>query len=567
MEHGSIKPQNEAARLAFLRSLELLDTPPESSFNRIAETAAKIFGVRVATVSLVDRDRVWLKARHGVDFDEVERDCAFCARVVSHGRPVVVEDTLADDQYSDWPLVCTHGTRFFAGAPLRSPEGYDVGALCLLDTEPRSFSPEEVDRLSSMAELLMEFILLRHTKRQSEASNRAKSSFLAHMSHELRTPMTAIIGYTDTISSGTLGPEAQREACETVSRNARHLLSILDDVLDLSRIEAGRLRIVPETVRTLDLLKHAFALHGQAAAARGVDLVFELDPGVPAEVRTDETRAKQVLFNLISNAVKFTEGGRVGVRVSWREQGERGVMSVGVEDTGIGMNAEQLDRVFAPFEQGDASMARRYGGTGLGLTISRRLAETLGGSLNASSTPGEGSRFVFEFDTGPAEGAVMLRTSGVLTPELMNASHTAAPAAGPSMPICVTLIGARILVAEDSADNQRLIRHVLEKAGAEVTLCDDGRAAVDALEADPGGHDLILMDVQMPRMDGLEATRHMRESGHTLPIVALTAHAMKGDREDCRAAGCNGYLSKPFDRTELIAVCAKHRLKAGGEAA
>jgi len=565
MHRVSTKPANESERLAFLRSLELLDTPPESSFNRIAESVARMFEVPIATVSLVDDDRVWLKARHGVSFDEVERQCAFCARVVSRGRPLVVEDTMRDDRYSDWPLVRDHGARFFAGTPLRSPEGFDVGALCLLDTRTRSFSPEEMDRLSASADMLMEFILLRHSKRQSDASNRAKSTFLAHMSHELRTPMTAIIGYTDAISSGALDTETHREACSIVSRNARHLLRILDDVLDLSKIEAERLRIVPKATPTLALLAHARAPLTMKAAEKGLDLEFALEHGIPAEIQTDETRVRQVLFNLVSNAIKFTERGRVRVTASWRAQGSDGLMSVAVEDTGPGMEPEALERVFQPFEQGDTSIARRFGGAGLGLTISRRLAESLGGSLTATSTPGEGSRFVFEFATGSPEGIETLPHADPLDDR---ARHlTTQPARTEAESACKTLLGAHILVAEDSRDNQRLIKLVLERAGAEVTFRDDGQEAIDEISRAPERYALVLMDVQMPILDGLEATRRLRAHGHTIPVIALTAHAMVGDRESCLDAGCTDYLAKPFDRAELIRICSNHAERRGERAA
>lgn len=560
MPDGSAMPANETERLAFLRTLELIEAPADSAFERASRLTASIFAVPVAAITLVDGDRVRIKSAFGLESVEMDREGAPCADVVRAGRPMAVEDTERSPAFRDWPLARERGLRSLAVAPLRSPDGLCIGTLAIADTRPRTFSDDDLERLSSLADLVMEFVLLRHKRLQSEAASKAKSAFLAHMSHELRTPMTAIIGYTDAVRDGRLDPDEHREACEAVSRNARHLLGVLDDVLDLSRIEAERLRIVAQPVPTLELLFHARTLLAGDADKKGLGLEFEFTTAVPARVRTDETRAKQVLFNLISNAIKFTDTGTVRIETSWRAGPDGGTMTIAVEDTGVGMTEEQLRRVFKPFEQGDAATNRRHGGAGLGLAISRKLAESLGGSLTATSLRGRGSRFVFEFVSGPCEMVEMLPPAASLDAVAARPWEALpSPTGGGDLPrSSPTLVGVRVLVADDSLDNRRLVRHVLERAGALVTLCDSGGAAIEAIDHSPEAYALVLMDVQMPGIDGLEATKALRARGHGLPIIALTAHAMASDRERCLRAGCTDYVSKPFDRAELIAACSKH---------
>ena len=385
----------------------------------------------------------------------------------------------------------------------------------------------------------------------ADAANRSKTDFLANMSHEIRTPMTAILGYVDLLADhgdGQAGAPTREEAVDTIRRNARHLLALINDILDLSKIEAGQMAVDRQRVRTLDLVHDALRLMDDRARQKGIALRLALEGEVPETITTDPTRLRQVLINLLGNAVKFTEQGTVTLTVRRRPPFGRTV-EFEVADTGIGMTEEQVARLYQPFVQADSSTTRRYGGSGLGLAITRRCVEMLGGAIRARSVPGEGSVFAFTIDAGDLHGAqpARLRPAGADSP------------AGPfQLPAAVRqpLSGVRVLLAEDGIDNQRLIRFHLERAGARVEIVDNGAKAVERM-ADASRLDrcdAILMDMQMPVMDGYEATRRLVAAGERVPILALTAHAMPGDRDRCMEAGCSDYLCKPVDPRALVAA-------------
>jgi signal transduction histidine kinase/ActR/RegA family two-component response regulator len=391
-------------------------------------------------------------------------------------------------------------------------------------------------------------------KEAADAANQAKSEFLANMSHEIRTPMTAIVGYADLLlapqETGSVEPS---ECLRVIRRNGRHLMDLINDVLDLSKIEAGKMTVERTPCDLAQVLADVVSMMRPRAAERGLDFQIKFATPVPRHVTTDALRLRQILVNLASNAVKFTETGGVWVECSLQPNAV-GLLQVDVIDTGIGLAPEHAERLFQPFTQADGSTTRRFGGTGLGLTISRRLARMLGGDIVVASTPGRGSTFTLTFDAGAGSDGQMLTSSA----ELAAAQHDSAAADEPAVPD-LRLDGVRLLLAEDGADNRRLINFYLEGAGATVTIVEDGQAALDTLAAAaPGAFDVVLMDMQMPRVDGYTAAGELRRRGCTLPVVALTAHAMAGDREKCLAAGCTDYLTKPLDPAALLAAIARH---------
>jgi CheY-like chemotaxis protein len=392
----------------------------------------------------------------------------------------------------------------------------------------------------------------------AESATRAKNEFLANMSHEIRTPMTAILGYAD-ILAGQLDNPQQLEALNIIRRNGDHLLTIINDILDLSEIDAGKLQIERQPCSPAAVVAEVVSLLRVRARGKGLALSLEFAGPVPETVLTDVARLRQILLNLVGNAIKFTETG--GVRIIVRLAGRGGLegkLLYEVVDTGIGMTAAQVDNLFQPFQQAEASTARKFGGAGLGLAISKRLAAFLGGDITVSSQPGKGSTFTLSIDPGPLAGAALLDHAG---------EAVAAPAAKAAGNSSLPHLNCRILLAEDGLDNQRVISFLLTKAGAEVTTVDNGLKAVETVLAAYGDcgrrhddprlpFDVVLMDMQMPVMDGYEATRRLREKGYAGPIIALTAHTLADDRRKCLDAGCDDYATKPINRAALFGTIA-----------
>ena len=415
-----------------------------------------------------------------------------------------------------------------------------------------------VEALQSANQCLEEF------SEAAETATRAKSQFLANMSHEIRTPMTAILGFTDILLDDLKSPKPpdpqrtawQIDAAETVKRNGEHLLQLINDILDLSKIEAGKIQVERISWSPRQIVAEVVSLMHVRADAKGLSIKDVYEGPLPETIVTDPARLRQILVNLVGNAIKFTQQG--GIRIVARlvrESGKEPVIRFAVIDSGMGISEADLGRVFEPFTQVDASASRKYEGTGLGLSISRQLARALGGDVTASSCLGKGSTFTVTVATGSLEGVLLV--------EYVDAPRSSGSDSNVSAPSPAPKLGYRILLAEDMPDNQRLMARILRGAGMDVTIVGDGQEAVQKALAsespDPAANgqaikpfDVILMDVQMPSMDGHEATRRLRQTGYCRPIIALTAHAMRGDRQRSLDAGCDDYLSKPVDTRLLL---------------
>jgi signal transduction histidine kinase/CheY-like chemotaxis protein len=473
--------------------------------------------------------------------------------VIEDGQSSVMMGTL-----TEWPLS--------AGRDRLAASASDQLAAALHD---QSKSSRELEK--AKADLQNQNEDLQRAREKAEAAATSMSLFLANMSHEIRTPMTAILGFAEVLSEEQANPADQSFAIGAIRRSSEDLLTIINDILDLSKIEAGGMGVEIVPCAPLSIIQDVVALMQAQALSSGLELFMELKAPVPEIIETDPTRLRQILINLIGNAIKFTEHGGVKVVVDLtKEKPEPRIdqdssdappadirLRIQVMDTGIGINDAQRNRLFQRFTQADPSTTRRFGGTGLGLTISRHFSRMLGGNITSTSEVGLGSVFTVEIGIGNAGPHEMVSILPPYPHEKVNLKlKNGAASNNPKQ----SKKEITVLVAEDGEDNQRLIVHHLSRAGMKVIVANNGLEAVDlavAAQKQSSAPDVILMDMQMPIMDGYEATLKLRELGWRGAIVAITAHAMTGDRERCTQAGCDDYLTKPINSKALIQTVQK----------
>jgi signal transduction histidine kinase/ActR/RegA family two-component response regulator len=390
---------------------------------------------------------------------------------------------------------------------------------------------------------------LNAAKEEAERANQAKSAFLANMSHEIRSPLGAILGFADLMAS----PETSRDEIETyanvVVRNSQHLLRIIDDILDLSKVEAGKVEIENIPFSIAELLTDFSSLLGLKARDKGITFTTKALNPIPEVIIADPTRLRQILSNVVGDALKFTEQGSVEMTVAYR----KGLLEFKVTDTGIGLTTEQASKLFQPFQQADASVTRKFGGTGLGLVLTRALAQAMGGDfVLEKSAAGEGSTFAITLKVKENESARMLQTSEVFFSSEPEVKKRPLP----------KLTDMRILIVEDLEDNQVILTQMLAKSGAKTSIASNGFEGLQ--KALSQTFDAVLMDIQMPTMDGHTATRLLRERGYKQPVFALTAHAMKDEHEKGLANGFTAFLAKPIQRDQLVEALAEYHQDAEG---
>jgi len=439
-----------------------------------------------------------------------------------------------------------HGAVDYLTKPL-DPHIVRSKVRVFIELDQRTWSLQQ--KTEALAQKLHEVEVLRDA---AEAANRAKSRFLANMSHEIRTPLGAVLGFSELIRVSDQSEEERQTCIKGIERNGKLLLTLIDDILDLSKIEADRIEAERIECCLPEVMQDVKVVHAVKAAEQGVKLTFKPATKLPLKIFTDPVRLKQILNNIIGNAIKFTNRGEVTVHISFQHSVDQknGRLIFRVEDTGCGLSSFEAERIFQPFMQADSSTRRRFGGTGLGLVISRNLANILGGDVVlVSSQINVGSIFEVSIDTGDvqftkdATDLFSLPIGNKLQSEDRSALNRK------------RLDGINLLVADDSPDNRVLISRILQLDGAKVDLAEDGLQAVD--KAFASYFDVILMDIQMPNMDGYEATETLRKRGYTRPVIALTAHAMHDELERCLRAGCNQHISKPVDRNVLVKAILK----------
>ena len=657
---------DEKQRLEALYDYDILDTEAEKVFDDLTQLASEICGTPIALISLIDPDRQWFKSAVGLDASETSRDIAFCSHAILQREIFEIHDATQDDRFFDNPLVTGDpNIRFYAGAPLVTPDGYALGTLCAISDQPKTLAEQQRNALEILSREVVSQLELRKKVRQLEEASQHKTDFLSNMSHEVRNPINGILG-TLLLLQDTQLSHSQANLVNLAIKSSESLLAIVNDVLDLSKIEAGKIELESTEFDLLDLTGDIAASHAIKADEKNIELICPSHYLDRSRVFGDPLRIRQVLNNLVGNAIKFTDKGQIRVSV-FPEQlnGDQVCMRFEVSDSGVGLTEEQITKLFNRYAQAESSTSRKHGGTGLGLVISKQLVEAMGGEIGVESTLGKGSTFWF---TIPMQYSSLLHTSlgpparnlkvlvlhanacyRQLLSEAMNAwniankvverpedamleLHNAAVTKWPfdlvlvdetnelrdrlrftklvaqdpllnalqfvllSHPIlqkeqdfynrydgivrhpivlselhsCLArlsgeevpedekwtsnkglekTIDAWILVVDDNETNQVVARGLLEKYVRHVEVASHGQEALIKLQH--RSFDLILMDCQMPVMDGLEATSRIRQiqespEKSSVPIVALSANAMKGEAERCRAAGMDDYLTKPL---------------------
>lgn len=526
---------NEPERLAQLAQYQIMFSEKEPAFDRITQLAQCFFQTSMAGITFIDKDTQFAKSSVGCQMSSLPRDIAICNHIIADSKTLVILDILLDSRFKKNPLVVGEPfLRFYAGASIlvknAQGEEFALGTLCVFDTLPRAeFSEKQVEMLEQFAKLVGDALESRLQKQKAQRADEIKSVFLANMSHEIRTPMNGILGMLDLLSQTPVSPQ-QQEYISHLKNSNEHLLNIANDILDLSKIESGKMQFAKTAINLKDLCEQVIAIFRLTAYENGIDLAFDYPQDLPKFVKTDPARVRQILVNLVNNAIKFTPtGGKVRLQaINCCDDCE---VKLQVIDTGRGIRAESQAVIFDAYNQADKFTHRVYGGTGLGLSVCKALAEGMGGTITVDSKIGQGSTFslCLPFEM-LSDGDYQ---SLCINDDFLSQSENRLP--------------AHILLAEDNQLNAMVAIKSLKKFGYTVDLAKDGQEAVNLFSDNPDKYQVILMDHQMPIMDGVQATKELKKRFNKLPpIIAITAHAMHGDRNIYLKVGMQDYCTKPY---------------------
>ncbi len=532
------KADNESRRMAVLNALHILDTESEEFFDRIVQVAALCLDAPIALVSLVDDDRQWFKARQGVALEETPRDISFCGHAILEEGSMVVPDASRDPRFRDNPLVVGEPhIAFYAGYPLKLDD-VSIGTLCVLGSKPREFEQENIELLETLGWMLERELEQRRSRLAKERQIGIKTNFIAQLGHELRTPTNALLGSLELAKAAVCEGRDTGHFVDLAEGAARQIEGLLEDVVDLSQAEIDNFE--PYVTKfDLDALIRRLAQQGRLdCEGRHLNFFLVCDTPLPNAVLGDEKRVGKVIGSLLSNAMLYTDSGHVELSVACTPTADTGkiLLQVDVSDTGSSVGEETLVMLFEPFYRGGSAPRAAPDGLGLGLAVSRVIAECLGGTLDIISN--EPGAVAFRFEVG--------LDLELEQPGAESSADTSARAqnSGP----------ARLLIVEDSATNRAVIEAMLKDLSCEVWSAVDGEQAIDL--ATTHQFDVVLMDIGLPGIDGYECVRQLREmpTQAGVRVIAVTAQALKGDRERMLAAGFDEYLPKPFSRLELIKI-------------
>lgn len=535
-------PHNENERLAALYSYNILDSKDEEDYNQLVELASLICHSDMSLINFIDLTRQWGKAKYGMDDTAAPRKISMCAHTILQNDVLLVEDTLLDERFADNPFTTEGGIRFYAGAPIQSENGHNIGTICVCDSYPRTLDEKQkqaLKHLSRQAAILLEtrrknkelqqFAQAeRELKEKAEAARKAQEQFLSTMSHEIRTPLNGVIGMVNILQAENPRPD-QKEYIETLQFASKNLLCIVNDILDYNKISSGNLSLEQLPFNLHHLMQDIKKSHLPKALEKGIQLCLHIGEGTPEGVKADPTRLTQILHNLIGNAVKFTLQGRVDIFLQPVKNEEEAVtLRFEIKDTGIGFDEANAGLLFEQFSQANGSITRKFGGTGLGLAITKKLVEQMESFITVKSKPGKGSTFSFDI-------------------RLQKATLVAAQKKETDYPAPAKL---RVLIAEDNAINIMITRKFLQNRNIEVDVAYNGKEAIDKILL--SHYDLVLMDVHMPVMDGITTIKRLREEKiFTCPVILLTADAFINANNEVSSWGFNDYLLKPFNAADL----------------